>query len=420
MKKTLFSLALLAALMLCSCENPFEPAEKPDNQHTDVSERLAKAQPLHLTASSAEQEYAKMGTGFANDLFSLVCKEAKKNENVSLSPLSLQIALGMLANGVEPDAQKELLAVVAGKDTSIDDMNAWYHKVRDAFEETMNVVLANAMWAQKDYPIKDKFFRVNGTYYDAVVGNLDFINQTAQAHDSICRWADVHTFGCIKDLNLPLTEDTRLVLANATWFGANWAQPFAEGLTTKETVTSSAGKKQTVNMMEQTEYFPYAEAEDYALLEMPFQNHSFSMLVALPKKGKTADDIVLKIDWNLSLKNTYARLRLPKFDFKTTNELKDLMPKLGIQKVFNYGALSGINPELEIDFINQDVSVSVFETGTEMAAVTTIGMAKNSAIGPDLQNPIDFNVDHAFVFCVRDNICHSTLFLGKVENIESK
>ena len=149
---------------------------------------------------------------------------------------------------------------------------------------------------------------------------------------------------------------------------------------------------------------------------MPMQNNSFSMLVALPKKGLTADDIIGKTDWELPLKYTSVELHLPKFRFKTTNELKEVMPELGIQKMFALGALSGINSELEIGFINQDVSVSVYETGTEMAAVTTIGLEKNAIVVPS-GTPIEFHVDHSFVFCVRDNVCHNILFIGKVEDI---
>ena len=417
MKKSIFSLTLLAVLTLCGCESPINPSEEPIIRGGGIIDRIFDSQPLKLNVSSKQQAYSDAGSDFANDLFIKVCKKAKADENVCLSPLSLEIALGMLANGVEPEAQKELLSAMAGKGVTIDSLNAWYHKMRDAFEQTNNVKLANAMWAQKDYPINPRFIDANQTYYDAEVGYLDF-SKIQQAKDSICRWADLHTNGCIKELNLPITGATRLVLANATWLGALWADPFDEKLTEEATFTSSSGKKQTVNMMQAyCSNYLYGHTSSYEMLEKPFTNRSFSMLVALPKKGKTADDILSKIDWNLSLKNTYVSLRMPKFAFKTTNELKDLLPKLGIQKIFKPGALSGINRELEIGFINQDVSVSVYEAGTEMAAVTAIGMELGGVNPP---TPLDFTVDHSFVFAVRDNVSHNIFFIGKVETIEKK
>ncbi|MBO4590760.1 MAG: hypothetical protein J5698_07300 [Bacteroidaceae bacterium] len=418
MKKSILFLSLLAAVLLCSCESAIKPDEEPYIRNGGgIVDRIFNSQPLSLKITSAEQAYSDKGSDFANDLFVEVCKQAKQDENVCLSPLSLEIALGMLANGVEPEAQKELLSVIAGKGVTIDDMNAWYHKLRYAFEETNNVKLANALWAQESYPIKEEFIHTNQTYYDAEVGYLDFFRKTKEAKDSICRWADLHTNGCIKELNLPLTNQTRMVLANATWLGALWANPFVERVTEKATFTSSSGKERTVDLMQALpEYYRYGSTSEYRMIDIPFANYSFSMLVALPRKGYTADDILSKVDWELSLKNAYFRLYLPKFDFKTTYKLKDFMPKLGIKKIFNPGALSGINPELEIAFINQDVSVSVHEAGTEMAAVTTIGLDGVTGVNTS-PTPTDFRVDHSFVFCVRDNVSHNILFIGKVEDI---
>ena len=89
------------------------------------------------------------------------------------------------------------------------------------------------------------------------------------------------------------------------------------------------------------------------------------------------------------------------------------MKQLGIRKLFSGDALSGINPELFIKFINQDVSVRIDEKGAEMAAVTIIDMSTG------MHDPkFDFNANHPFVFCVRDNVSHNILFIGKVENIE--
>ena len=94
------------------------------------------------------------------------------------------------------------------------------------------------------------------------------------------------------------------------------------------------------------------------------------------------------------------------------------MKGLGIQKAFApFGALSGIgdDPRLNIQFINQDVSVKIDENGAEMAAITIGAVAPNSV--PSVI--IDFNANHPFVFAVRENVSHNILFIGKVENIEN-
>ena len=130
MKKTVFTLSLLAALMLCGCNenNPMNDIVKPDDKQDTPEEPIIRGtgiidriferpnpNPLRLTPSTNQMSYAQMGAEFAQNLFNELCLEANPGENVCISPLSLEIALGMLANGVEKDACTEMLDIMAGE-----------------------------------------------------------------------------------------------------------------------------------------------------------------------------------------------------------------------------------------------------------------------------------------------------------------
>ena len=423
MKKTLFTLSLLAALMFCGCNDAFDPGNPPEEpliRPGGIVDRIFKREdsmPLMLTPSNEEKAYAQMGADFAQKLFGKLCLEAEPNKNVCISPLSLEIALGMLANGVDDEACAELLDSIAGKGVTLDALNAWYLKLRDALESTNNVCLANAAWTQKGYPINRNFINTNKTYYDAEIGHLDF-TQTTQAKDSICQWAYYHTYGNIHELNLPITADTRIVAANATWFGAEWAIPFKADSTRKDTFVLSSGEEQTVDMMQNKSYYHYAEASSYRLLSLDYIYRNFNMLIALPLEGYSTNDILPEIDWNQPYDFGQVIVHLPKFQFKTSYELLDPLQELGIRKAMQH-PLTRINPELCLQFINQDVSIRIDEKGTEMAATTKWGgwlTASGGNVPPP--EPINFFVDHPFVFAVRDNKSHNILFIGKVESIE--
>lgn len=438
MKKSILFLSFVTMLLLVGCDSsPIKPDIQPDTpeepfiRNGGIVDRIFDRKdpaPLVLAPSSNQQGYSQMGAKFAQNLFNKLCLEADPGTNVCISPLSLEIALGMLANGVEPEARKEMLDIIAGEGITADSLNVWYHKLRDALETTNCVRLANALWAQYTYPINPDFIEASKTYYDAEVGVVNFA-RTEAVKDSICQWAYDHTYGNIRQLNLPITENTKLVLANATWFGANWLYPFNEYSTKPEPFIQTNGTEQTVNMMLKYGGFMYQEYPTYQIIELPFGvfeklsypdgyeenicvDWPFSMIFALPKDGYTPNDIITDINWDVK-ESAWGFLHLPKFDFKTTNELINPMKQLGIRKLFSGDALSGINPELFIKFINQDVSVRIDEKGAEMAAVTIIDMSTG------MHYPkFDFNANHPFVFCVRDNVSHNILFIGKVENIE--
>ena len=434
MKKSVFTLTLLATLLFCGCEGTLEtktPPEEPIIRGTGIVDRIFNRQnpvPLHLAPSQNQMAYAQMGTEFAQKLFGELCLAAEPGENVCISPLSLEIALGMLANGVETSACTEMLDIIAGRGVTTDSLNAWYYKLRAALEATNCVRLANAMWAQDGYPINPDFIAVNQTYYDAEMGNLDF-TKTQEAYDSICQWAFYHTYGNIRELNLPIEDSTKLVLANATWFGANWAEPFEVTFTEKAIFTHSDGTTQEVDMMKNGGDYSYAEKATYQIVELPFGvfeknkygdneliDTPYSMLIALPKGGFSANDILTDIEWEVNGKALVV-VQIPKFCFKTTNRLIPPMRELGIKKLFA-SPLNGINPNLGVGFINQDVSVRIDENGAEMAAVTVVASFSATDLDSPAPTPIYFNANHPFVFAVRENVSHNILFIGKVESIE--
>lgn len=434
MKKSILFPVLLMACIFCSCEkivpileNKTNPDEEPVIRNGGIIDRIfdrPNPRPLYLNANEIEQSYSQMGADFGMKLFKYLCENAKDGENVCISPLSLEIALGMLANGVEPEAQRELLDSIAGKDVTSDSLNVWYQKMRSAFQATNSIALANALWTQEGYTINPNFIEVNKASYDAEIGYLDF-TQTQEAKDSICQWAYDHTYGQIRELNLPIDPRTRLVLANATWFSANWSQQFGiifEELGFEEqTFKRSDGQISHIEeMMRKIGTYKYAEDSSYRLIDIPIGWYNFSMLVALPNEGLTPNEILPKLDWNLPTYNTFVELRLPKFSFKTTNELKLPLKELGIRKAFEPYRLTGINRELQVGFVNQDISVKIHQYGVEMAALTTLGMLVGANLGEKEETPIPvpFFVDRPFVFAVRDNVCHNILFIGKVEDLK--
>ena len=68
----------------------------------------------------------------------------------------------------------------------------------------------------------------------------------------------------------------------------------------------------------------------------------------------------------------------------------------------------------KIDFVKQDTYISTDESGTEAAAVTTVGMVNTSM--PVAPPKVVFNADRPFIYVIQENSTGAILFMGSVKD----
>ena len=108
---------------------------------------------------------------------------------------------------------------------------------------------------------------------------------------------------------------------------------------------------------------------------------------------------------------------MPTFKMTKHYDLKPVMQKLGMEKVFTSGAdLSGLTEEnrLCLGVLQQDTYIEVDESGTKAAAVTSGILCDKADSGGLL-----FIADHPFIFFIRDVKNGVILFAGKYANPNS-
>src|SRR6185295_5329800 len=130
------------------------------------------------------------------------------------------------------------------------------------------------------------FLQLSKDAYGAGLEELDFAGATDQSRKTINDWVAKETQDRIKDL-LPegsIANDTRLVLTNAIYFKANWAEAFSAKATKKEDFKVGGGKTVKVDMMHTSEMLNFVETDAFQMLELPYEQNQLSMLVLLPRK----------------------------------------------------------------------------------------------------------------------------------------
>lgn len=410
MKKLLLISALCAGLC-CSCSNNDDPLNIPPVEPTFELVELD---------TRTQKEIAKTGNDFANKLM-LQMNQQVTDQNMMISPMSLQYALGMLSNGCDETALKEITDAMGMNDYSLDMLNSFYYNLTQTLvqeDEDFTLKLANAIWIQNDYQVGKDFIQNNKALFHADVNNIDFY-QVNKAKKTINEWASKATEGTIKDLSLQINELTRVVLANACYLKGKWTVPFDKKDTKKEIFYNMDGSTSEANMMYLTEILNFRNSanEPYMMVELPYGNQTFSMIVVLPKEGKTLDDILPNINWsNMYLGGQKVHVQLPKFkiEAKYPTEIMKCIKEMDINRIFIPGSLSGINDELFVSSISQDTFIEVDEAGTEASAVTNMGMAGSAGPGSTPPPTPTIRMDRPFAFAICENTTGAVLFMGKV------
>jgi serpin B len=380
--------------------------------------------------STSEQALLVEGnSAFAFELYQAL---KGKEGNLFYSPYSISVALAMTYAGARGETAQQMAATLQFmlEQDRLHPAFNWLDaelasrgegaEGKDGKGFRLNIV--NAIWGQKDYEFLPDFLNVLAENYGAGLRILDFINETEESRLTINEWVSDQTEGRIKDLIPQGAIDalTRLVLTNAIYFNAAWEYPFDEDMTADGLFYLLNGEQVTMPMMRQTESFGYTEGEGYQAVELQYDGNKLSMVILLPEvghfqafeEGLQAQQIC---DIISGLQPSPVALTMPKFEFDSEFSLKDTLAGMGMEDAFSGAAdFSGMTGTLDLHIteVLHKAFVSVDEAGTEAAAATAVIMGESAMPG----QPVEVNIDHPFIFLIRDIETGAILFVGRVLN----
>ncbi len=412
-----FFITAVSALMAASCDK---------NNHDIPKGELPD--PIRIELRAAEQEMIGADQAFAFEFFENVYLEEAKDDdaNFMVSPLSLSMALAMTGNGAMGETKTAILEALKLNGYDDTEINAYYKKLKEALLKTdpsTRISIANAIFTNKFVEVHTKFIETNKSYYDATVQPVEFGN--AKTVDIINGWASDNTNGLIEKVIDQTNSMDLMYLLNAIYFKGIWSSEFDPKNTSPKPFTREDGSRADVDMMHQTAKFNYAEDETLQLVQLPYGNQAFSMMVLLPKEGKNLSELVSATRgegyWTglqSNLKEAEVVLSLPKFKTEYSKGLNNLLVKMGMGLAFTDAAdFSGMSDQAaKIDFVKQDTYISTDEKGTEAAAVTTIGMVLTSM--PMEPQRVVFNANRPFIYIIQENSTGAILFMGAVKNFD--
>lgn len=301
----------------------------------------------------------------------------------------------------------------------------------ERYELPLRFIDANALWGQAGFPWREAYLSLVDQYYAAGLRQLDFSTEPEAARERINRWVADVTRERITGL-LPrgsISGMTRLVLTNAVYFRALWEHPFDPSETEAAPFTAIDGSTADVPMMRSDEEsFQYAKIDGHQVVELPYRDGEFGMVVVLPPEGKFdrfQDALTASRLWRWldGLESRVGTVTMPKFEFESGFELSDVLASLGMPAAFDGGRadFSGMTTGeagegLFIDGVHHKTFIGVDEKGTEAAAATGVVIAASAVVGED---PFELTLDRPFLFLIRERRTGAVVFLGRVVDASS-
>ncbi len=463
MKKTVFAALIIVGFVLSACDKKdnTEPELVGQTAQIDTVAGSDTLPPYDSTAYAhifPPTVYINQGDTVSINLSTVAAQtdgdftfnivkqlNTAENGNFFLSPISVELAFAMLANGADGNSRQQILNAFGYGSKSIDDLNnhcrsviSEWNKLNDKyasqsaglseyekgmFQQTIET--ANAIWTDQRFPLFGEYIEVCNNYFDAEAVTLNFANQDSSLA-VMNGWCNQKTHGMIPKMLDDIEENTITILANSLYFKADWESPFEEYATNKADFTNTDGKVAQVDMMNQQEYFNYVRTDIFTMAELPYTGTT-CMDIILPDSGISVSQCIEQLSqtrFDAALAKMSSKelfVRLPKFDLDFNHELVKIMKQLGIVDVFDneIADLSKMGSRHDKAFVNKAFQLShikVEESGTEAAAVTVI-IAEDNAVIPGETDPIEFNVNRPFAYIIRDKQTNTILFVGKVESL---
>ena len=362
-------------------------------------------------------------------------KELYDEKNLVCSPLSLQYALAMAANGASGETLQEIIDFLGYGEEGIEALNE-YSKILleqlPAVDLNVDLKVTDALLVNDMFPLLPSFKKTVETNYYAAVDNMDF-SDPKQIAARINDWAKTNTNGFIDKLIDPseISPEAVAFIMNALYFKAKWAgnkysPMFREEGTRSEDFHLKDSKTVKAKMMRNTRYHEYAEMDGYKVLVLPYANGKFNMYVLLPDENDI-EGMIEKLQttsWSeirANLKqDAEVHVKLPKFNIENKHNLNDALNALGVKKAFQpsvaefdmmFQQKSGYY--YWISKVIQKSRIAVSEWGTEAGSVTVVEMDAATDAGPD-QKHVYFYADHPFVFVIGEKTSGTILFEGVV------
>jgi serpin B len=354
--------------------------------------------------------------------------------NLVFSPYSIQAALAMVDQGAAGSTATEIGHVLGSEDSTAlgaaeaalanDLKRTTIVPTGTPKQDAAQLLVANGLWVQSGMALESPFRTALQQDFGAAPESLEFGSAPDAARQTINNWVAGHTAQLIKNLMPPgsINGQTSLVLANAIYLKAHWANPFVKASTTDRPFSTAPGERVSVPFMTEPLFeAQYGHGSAYQAIELDYADSGLSMLAVMPAQGTLAGfqrsltaAALAAVLRSLALRN--VDLQMPRVSLNLHTSLNDALSALGMPVAFTDGAdFSRITRAtgLTIHDVEHGAVMKVDEAGTVAAAATGVALTPTAVLGGPA---IELSLNHPYLLFLRDRNTGAILFAARVAN----
>jgi serine protease inhibitor len=380
---------------------------------------LAKAEPGRAVGlAKAEPGRADQTNLFGVSLLVKLMVD-RRDENIVISPFSLELALGMVYAGCNGTSADELSRVVGfGPQTGSREVLFPGMALYSALPSTITLKIANSLWCDRSTKLRPTFETKVKDFFNPEIQSVDL--ESAASMKAINDWVAKATENRITDL-IQKPPKPPLVLINAVYFKGAWEHAFSAAQNFPAQFNREGGGSCQVTMMKRSLSAPYLETDDFQAIKLPYNGGRLEMLLILPAKGAGLSAVLQRLSngaWKQTIDEfteASGTISLPRFKVTYRDSLVSPLTQLGIKAVFepskDFTPMFEDSRKFFVSNVIQQTYLRVDENGSEAAAATEVQI-EASAIRRPIKKPFNLVFDRPFLFAITDDQSGQLLFAG--------
>ncbi len=418
---------------------PSEPAKpyQPKEDELDSEANIENCKALNNVSTPTgnsdtmnDAEFFGKLSKFSNKLYEMAAKE--QNENYSLSPVSIYMAVAML-HSIGDDTVKseieDLTEMSIGDIAKTGQLFKHLTKKYSSFggETVSRVNLTNSIWLNEGLETDEATLNTLASDFYCNAYETQFRKNNTAANQAVRDFIKHNTNGLI-DQNFDIPADTLFALINTLYFKDIWDEEI-EKLNTEQRdfkIGDTKEKREFIlgkyieGQIQETDcsYYCYSKtAHGYkAKFILPKDGYTLKQAMSAENLNKINEDKEFNHIGTDGKTKHYTRCIFPSFKIESATPLKKILAQNNLlQHAFCNYTSPLVDIPLQVSDIKHKVVIDVNKEGIEGAAVTMIISKAGTAFDQTPKKYHDFVLNKNFGFIITDP-SDVVLFEGQVTN----